>query len=63
MDVNPDTADASSARGWLERNEVVATRSEVDRACGIDYLVVRDSRPGVREDEKATEVKELLTSV
>jgi hypothetical protein len=46
MDVNPDTADASRARGWLERNEIVATRSEVDREGRIDYPEVREVTAG-----------------
>ena len=46
LDVNPNTADASRARGWLERNEIVATRSEVDRAGRIDYPEVREVTAG-----------------
>jgi hypothetical protein len=42
LDVNSDTADASRARGWLERNEIVATRNEVDRANRVDYPKVRE---------------------
>jgi hypothetical protein len=63
LDVNTDTSDPCRARGWLERNKVIATGSEVDRACRIDYPMFEWSRPGVRGDEKATEQKERLISV
>jgi hypothetical protein len=42
LDGNPDTADASRARVWLERNEIVVTRNEVDRANRVDYPEVQE---------------------
>jgi hypothetical protein len=37
VDVNPDTADSRSARGWLERNEIATKCIEIDRASRVDY--------------------------
>jgi hypothetical protein len=46
IDVNPDTADARGARGWLERNEIAAKCSEVDRARRVDYPKIGEVTAG-----------------
>jgi hypothetical protein len=52
LDVNPDTADARSARRRLERNDIAATRGEVDREGRIDTPKVGEVTVGGQERRK-----------